>query len=309
MCKMRRIVACFFALVFLFCGCAAPKAQGKIKIVATVFSAYDFARAVAGGDAEVSMLLSPGTEIHSFEPTAEDIIAIENADIFIYTGGDSDVWVDRILGSIDISNKKIIRMVDKAKTLIYEEHADHGHTDHNHSDSPDEHVWLSPDNAKSIISAICRELCAVDSKNSAAYKERAESYCRDITLLDGETRDTIAAAKYKTLVVADRFPLKYLCAHYGLEAVAAFDACDHFVDADAKTVLKLIETVNQEKLSFVFYLENGSGYLADTVCRETGAEKIVINSMHTISREDFGLGITYIDIMRQNKEALERGLN
>ncbi len=296
---MRKILGLTLAFCLLLCGCARQAKSDKIKIVATVFPAFDFARAAAGDLAEVSMLLDPGAEIHSFEPSAEDILKIESADIFIYTGGESDTWIESVLAGTRNPDMTIIKMTDHSK-LIFE-----GHDGHSHAD---EHVWLSPENAKSITSAIADALAKIDSANAEHYQNNADAYCGEIERLSNETAAVVAAAPKKTLVVADRFPLKYFCEFYSLRAVAAFDACDQFADASAKTVFSLIDTVKSEGLSAVFYIENGSGYLADTVCEETGARKLIINSMHTVSLNDFEAGITYIDIMRQNKAALERGL-
>ena len=303
---MKKISLILAALVLFVCGCTAKQEPAdKLSVVATVFPAYDFARAVCGDDATVSMLLEPGVEVHSFEPTAEDIIKIEHADLFIYTGGEGDVWVERILKSIGNPDLNVIKMVDESALI-------HTHHDHNHGHShegADEHVWLSPDNAKSIVSAICGAVSGLDPENADRYQKRAGDYCAEITLLASETKEIIASAKHRTIAVADRFPLKYLCEYYSLEYTAAFDACDHLADADAKTVMRLIDTVKKEGLSHVFYIENGSGYLADTVCEATGAEKLMLNSMHTVSHEDFCSGLTYLDIMEHNKTVLERGLN
>ncbi len=303
---MKKLALALALSLLLLCGCEGKKAPEKISVVTTVFPAYDFARAAAGDKAEVSMLLPPGTELHSFEPSAEDILKIKNADIFIYTGGESDSWIERVL-SANGGGKKAIKMM-ACSTLIYHDQAHHEGELHSHEGGADEHVWLSPENAKSIVLEISAALGAADGENSAYYKACAERYCAEITRLDAETAAVIKNSPKSTIVVADRFPLKYFCHHYGLSHYAAFDACDLLADADAKTVLRLIDTVNREGLDTVFYIENGSGYLADTVCKETGAEKAVINSMHTVSREDFLGGVTYLDIMEQNKSALERGL-
>lgn len=301
---MKRVCLILAAVLLLLCGCAAPEKEDRaLSVVGTTFSAYDFARAVCGEDAAVSMLLEPGVEVHSFEPTAEDIVKIENADLFIYTGGEGDVWVERILKSINRPDMTVIKMMDESNLI----HTHHGH-DHGHEEA-DEHVWLSPDNAKSIVSAISGAASELDPENANGYQKRAEDYCAEITRLADETKKTVSAAKHKTIAVADRFPLKYLCDYFSLEYTAAFDACDLLADADAKTVTGLIDTVKTEGLSHVFYIENGSGYLADTVCEATGAKKLMLNSMHTVSLADFENGITYLDIMKHNKNALERGLN
>ncbi len=309
---MKRLLSIVVSCALMLCGCGVSETSREISVVATVFPAYDFARAVCGGE-DVYMLLDPGTEIHSFEPSPEDILKIENADVFIYTGGDSDTWVEKVLANIDTEDKKIIRMTDHSELIYGHGEEEHTHSAelvsaHEHSHGPDEHVWLSPANAQSIIYAISDALCNINLQSAGVYSKNASEYCRKIAQLADETAEVIKNAENKKIVVADRFPLKYLCQYYSLGYDAAFDACDLLADADAKTVLRLIDTVNNEKLNYVFYIENGSGYLADTVCEETGAEKIMLNSLHSISLDDFSAGITYLDVMEQNKSALERGL-
>ncbi len=302
---MKRIITLAATVLFLLfaCGCTEKAKKDEISCVATVFPAYDFARAVAGDDADVQMLLPPGTEIHTYEPSPQDITAIQNADIFIYTGGESDFWVQKVLSSVQTDNMQIIKMMENAELLC--EEGENGHN-HEHEHEYDEHVWTSPENAKKIITAVADAFGDVDAVNSKNYQERAKTYCDEIEKLAKETK--AVAEKVKKLVVADRFPLKYFCEYYSLDYLAAFSACDLLADADAQTVAELINTVRKEKISAVYYIENGSGYLADTVCSETGAKKIKINSLHTISRDDFLSGITYLDVMKYNKEALERGL-
>ena len=299
---MKKII-CVLLIMLLLCGCAAPQASSGIKIVAVNFPAFDFARAVAGGNAQVSMLLPPGSELHSFEPSPEDIIKIEQADIIIYTGGESDGWIDKILSSVG-GDKEVISMMD-CSSLICDEHHDHHDGDHHHAD---EHVWLSPDNAVSVIGAIADALCKTDGKHSAEYKQGAADYSDKIKAIAEQTKKTIENADTKHLVVADRFPLIYFCQYYSLDYTAAFAACDSFADADAKTVINLISAIEDNNLGAVFYIENGSGYLADTVCEETGAMKLRLHTMHTVSAEEFKKGVTYLDICEGNRLALERGL-
>lgn len=295
---MKKIICLTLALLLFSCGCSkkAPE-SGCLKVVATVFPAYDFARAVAGDLAEVSMLLDPGTEIHSFEPSAEDILEIKSADIFIYTGGESDTWIEDVLSSLNPKDTTVLKMTEHS-SLLYEE----GHT------HADEHVWLSPKNAESIIMAIAAAASEKDAASAQAYSANAEAYCAEIEKLANQTKELISLAPKREIVVADRFPLRYFCDFYNLDWLAAFDACDLFADADAKTVISLINRIKDKDLRLVFYIENGSGYLADTVCEETGADKLIINTMHTVTLEDFSSGVTYLDIMRQNYAALERGL-
>ncbi len=305
---MKKAIIFLVALVcFLLCGCDGERADG-LSVVAVNFPAYDFARATAGGRTEVKMLLPAGTDTHNYEPSPADIIAIENCDVFVYTGGESDSWVDKILGNIDTADKKIIKMLDCSRLLCEGEEHGEEHEEHGHSHETDEHVWLAPDNAQSITNEIAKALADIDSSNAEYYLENSEDYCKKILALSRETADIVAGAPVKKIVVADRFPLKYLCEYYSLEYTAAFDACDVFADADAATVAGLIESVRDSGIKYVYYIENGSGYVADTVAAATDAGTLIINSMHTVSRDDFLSGTTYLDIMEYNKKVIERGL-
>lgn len=303
---MKKAIICLAALLcFLLCGCEGERQDG-ISVVAVNFSAYDFARAAAGERAEVKMLLPAGTDTHNYEPSPADITAIENCDVFVYTGGESDSWVDKILGNIDTADKKIVKMIDCSRLLC--EGEEHGGEEHGHSHETDEHVWLAPDNAQSITNEIAKALADTDPSNAEYYLENSEDYCKKILTVARETAEMVDGALVKKIVVADRFPLKYLCDYYSLEYTAAFDACDVFADADAATVIGLIDSVRESGIEYVYYIENGSGYVADTVAEATGADTLMINSMHTVSRDDFLSGTTYIDIMEYNKKVLERGL-
>ncbi len=309
---MRRLGVVFVALLLLTAGCGVYKPSESLSVVATVFPAYDFARAVCE-DEEIHMLLPPGTEIHSFEPSPEDIVKIESADVFIYTGGDSDAWVDKVLNSVDTNDKTIIKMTDYSELIYGHGEEEHTHSteeadEHGHSHGADEHVWMSPDNAKKIVGVIADALASKNPSSAEGYRKNAEEYAGKITELSESTKELLQNADTRKIVVADRFPLKYFCNYYSLSYVAAFDACDLLADADARTVMELISTVKNENLGAVYYIESGSGYLADTVCRETGAKKLMLNSLHTISQSDFSGGMTYLDVMEYNKEMLKRGL-
>ncbi len=294
-------IAVAAVMILSLCGCHPAKTD-KLSIVTTVFPAYDFARAVAGERADIQMLIDPGTHTHSYEPSPADIISIENADLFIYTGGESDEWVDRVLNSVNTDGLSTVKMID----CVSHEHHDEQGDGHHHED---EHVWTSPENAKTIIDLIAQTLCSIDGQRKAEYIAAAESYCREITELAQQTKEVIENAAHKKIVVADRFPLKHFCEYFELDYEAAFDACDTFADADAATVIRLCNAVRNEDLSYVFCIENSSGAAARTVCEETGAEMLLLHSLHTVTLREFKDGMTYIDVMKQNKTALERGLS
>ncbi len=293
---MKRIIA-LFVLIFVFlCGCGVPKTDTDgVKIVASVFSAYDFARAVAGENAETAMLLDAGSEIHSFEPTAKDIVSIDESDVFIYVGGESDKWVERVLSAIDTEKVRVLKMTDYVPLL-----------NEDNSEEYDEHIWTSPANAKTLINAIAEVLAEIDKTGADKYKENAKAYCDKIDAAAEKTRQTVNNAKNKQIVVADRFPLKYFAEYYGLNYTAAFAGCEHDTDADLKTVTSLIDTVKSNNLSAVFHIELSDKKLASTVSQQTGAAIYELHSAHNITADDFKNGITYLDIMERNNAVLQK---
>ena len=215
------------------CGQSAEQEDdGKLHIVATIFPAYDFARAAGGDDADVTLLLPPGAESHSYEPTPADILAVQECDLFIYLGGESDAWVDTILDSAERTGATL-RMVDCVELLEEEtvegmqEEPGHDHEDHDLGEVKeiDEHVWTSPVNAAAITRTIGDTLAELDPARGEAYQERAEAYAGEIDQLDQDFRDFFATAPRKTIVFGDRFPIRYFAEEYDLDYYAAFPGC------------------------------------------------------------------------------------
>lgn len=291
---MKKTLVLFIVLLLLLVGCASPKNNSeKIEIVATNFVCYDFARAVAGDKAQISMLIPPGSDIHAFEPTAKDIADIQNCDLFLYIGGESDIWADKILYNKE--KDKIIKMID-CVTVI---ETDHG---------ADEHIWGSPDNAIKMVQKILDALCSIDSGNADFYKNCADKYINGITAAAEDTKAVIQNAKQKCVVVADRFPLIYFTEYYGLDYTAAFSVCEHDTDPSLHTVTHLMDTVKNKGLHAVYRIELSNLSVADAVSSATGAEILELHSYQNVSLDDFKKGVTYTDIMKRNCEALRKGL-
>lgn len=287
------------------------QADERLYVVSTIFPGYDFARQVAGEHVRLDMLLSPGSESHSFEPSPQDIIKIRECDVFIYAGGEGDAWVDDILASIDTEGKQIMAMTDLVKTVpeeIKEGMEDQDHDDHDHEPTMDEHVWTSPQNAMQISRAIADTLSVLDSANAAAYRSGAEAYCAGLEQLDAAFREVVDKAVRKTLIFGDRFPFRYLADEYGLDYYAAFPGCSTDTEASAKTVAFLIDKVNAEQIPVVFHIEFSNEKMADTICESTSAEKRQLHSCHNLSKADFEGGVTYLTLMYRNVEALKEAL-
>ncbi|MDR0624288.1 MAG: zinc ABC transporter substrate-binding protein [Treponema sp.] len=477
-------------------GDRAGTNNGKVTVVTTVFPPYDFVREIAGTNVNLTMLLPPGAESHSFEPTPRDIITVQNSDIFIYVGGESDAWVDRILSSMDTGKMRVISLMDCVEVVEEvivegmqdeEEGHDHGHShedegftiedvkdraltdwagdwqsvyphlldgtlepvmehkaesgektaseyyeqyktayatdvdrvnitagsmtfyrngvpakanyvykgtgviteddgslwvrykfeaagnppkgapryimfsDHLHAPAKtehfhiyasdesfdalmadtnpvnyptyypatltkneivaemighdheeeveyDEHVWTSPRNAQLIVEKISAALCEADPANAPGYRTNTAAYLEKLDALDAAFRDVASRAKRKTLVFGDRFPFRYFADAYGFSYFAAFPGCSTETEASAATIAFLINKVRDEKIPAVFHIELSNEKIAETICEDTGAKKLLLHAAHNVSKRDFDRGISYLEIMTKNTETLKEAL-
>lgn len=310
---MRRIL-CFLTAILLalpLLGCVKQPVRddGRIQVVATTFPAYDFARAVVGDAGTVTMLISPGTETHSYDPSPQDIRKIQTCDLFIYGGGESDAWMDDILSSIDTSAVTILAMTETV-SLLEEAHIHNPDEEHEHTEGAyDEHVWTSPANAAVIVAAVRDAVVKIDPENAAAYDKQAGAYIDEIGELDAEFAALVQDAKHKTVLFADRFPFLYFVQQYGLSYYAAYPGCAEKTEPGPKTVAYLIDMVKAEEIPVVFYTEFSDQRLADTVCEQTAARKLLFHSCHNVSKTDFSAGATYVSLMRQNLTNLRKALS
>ena len=303
------------ALSLAACGESdtAREEAAPVSIVTTVFPAYDFARQIAGERAEVILLVPPGAESHSFEPTARDMIRVQECTLFFCNGGESEAWVDDLLAEQPV---EALRMLDCVEALEEEEkegmqelHEEHEHEEEEEGPEYDEHVWTSPVNAVLICEALCERLCALDPEGESLYRANLERYCGQLRLLDEAFRRTVDGAKYHTVVFADRFPVRYFVEEYGLEYFAAFPGCADDTEPAARTVAFLIDRVRAEGLPAVFYIEFSNEKMADVVSEDTGCRKLLFHSCHNVSAEDLENGVTYLQLMWGNVNALKEALS
>lgn len=292
---MKKILSILIVLLLLT-GCSnnINKTDGKIKIVASNFPAYDFAQQIAGDLAEITLLLPPGAESHSFEPTPKDIINIQSSDLFICNGGTSEHWIESITASADVKN--IIQMSGYSETL---------YTD----DGYDEHVWCSPVNVMSIAQAIYENICILDSENCDIYTQNRDKFINELKSLDVTFKEITDKSQNKTIIFADRFPVKYFTEEYNLSHLSAFHGCSGEAEPNASDITKLINFVKENNVKGVFFIEFSNEKIADIVCEETGCEKYLFHSCHNISKEDFDKGETYLSIMKKNAENLRKVIN
>jgi len=275
----------------------------KLRVVATIFPLYDFTRAVAGGMADVTMLLAPGSSVHSFDPSIGDIRTLQSADVFFYIGGDGDVWVSGLLASGDITAVSV-RLMDSVQTV--QEQALPGEPAET---GADEHIWTSPANAIVMVNTIRDTLCAQDSAHADAYRANAAAYTASLQTLDNELHAVADTAARRTIVVADRFPFRYLVDELGLSYAAAYGGCSDQTDASVSVIERLINTVRDEDIHYVFYAELSNRDTARAVCEQTGVSALLLHSCETVSKADFDAGVTYLSIMERNKENLALALN
>lgn len=313
---MKRTAAILIALTLLClplagCGAEAAEETDGISVVATVFAPYDFARQLVGDRGEVTLLLPPGSEAHSYEPSPKDIIEIQNCDVFIYVGGVSDAWVTDVLESVG-DGVRTVTLMDCVE-LLEEEHVEGMEIDeHEHDDGEveyDEHVWTSPRNAKLICEKIAAALSEADPEGEAEYSAALEGYCAELDELDAAFTDVVANGVRNTIVFGDRFPLLYFAKAYGLEYYAAWPGCADEAEPSAATVAFLIDKVNEENVPVVFHIELSNEDMADTICEATGAEKLLFSACHNVTRAQFEEGVTYLDLMWQNVDALKEALS
>ena len=276
----------------------------RLSVVATSFAPYDFARQIGKGRAETTMLLSPGEESHTYEPTAADIMKIQNCDVFIYGGGESDEWVEDILGSIDTEKIAVIRMMQVTGAVTeklvegMEAEEEEGEAEY------DEHVWTSPTNAIKITKAILNAMCEKDGNNAGYYQNNAKSYMDELQGLDVAFSALRASAKDKYFVVGDRFPFRYLADRYSFRYYAAFPGCSAQTEANPVTLAFLINKIKSEKIPVVFKVDLSTGNIASSISEATGAKVMTLYSCHVISADDYANGETYVSLMKRNIDGL-----
>ena len=277
----------------------SPKKDKRpLKIITSNFVAYDFSRAILGEERDVMLLLKPGTEAHSFEPTPEDIISIKNSELFVYIGGESEEYLETLLENNKIPEEKTLRLID----FIELKTEDGG-------EEYDEHIWTSLRNSEKLVSIIKEKLIPLYPEREAELSKNASEYISRLEELDRKFSEVVASSEKNELVFADRFPFRYFTDDYNLKYFAAFPGCSEETEASAATIASLIEKVKENNLKVILKIELTSDKLAKTISNETGAKILELNSAHNISKEDFENKTTYFDLLEKNlaviKEALE----
>lgn len=307
--NFRTLICTILILALIACTVGSTLAAEEMcSIVCTSFPCYDIVRAVAGDRAEIQLLIKPGAEVHSFEPTPSDIMSLADCDLFVYVGGESDAWVTDILSSFGSEAPRTLRFFDCVEGIETEH--DHGaeHADHDEVEY-DEHIWTSPVNACAMVNAAADVLCEIDPVSEALYRENAAAYIGEIEALDAQIREIVATAARRELIFADRFPLLYFAREYDLEWYAAFPSCSSESEPSAKTIAALIDKVVSDEIPVIYVLELSNGRTAQAISAETGAQVRTFYSVQNVTESDFSAGETYVTLMQRNIAALQEGLN
>ena len=304
------------------CSCAAANtgsAGNKLSVVTTIFPEYDWAKAIAGeklSDIDLTLLLDNGADMHSFQPTARDIIKISSCDVFVYVGGESDEWVEDALKEAVNKDMQVVNLMDLLGGRAVEEEIVEGMQSEDVCEDEeeteyDEHVWLSLRNAQVFVTGIADAMAKADPENAATYEANAQSYNKTLDELDGRYKDAVANGSKDTLLFADRFPFRYLVDDYDLNYYAAFAGCSAETEASFDTVIFLAAEINDLHLDYVLVIESSDQKIAQTVIdnTETNTQEIlVMDSMQSTTTSDSTKGVTYVSLMEKNLEVLTAAL-
>lgn len=312
------------AMIIVACGIVILKGNKKnikendkneINIVVSNFASYDFLRAIVGNNNNVNIkfILGPGKDSHSYEPTAQDLIDIQNADLFVYIGGKMEEWALKVLDSMNeeklnafcIAND--VELAEEKEIDGVEEHEE----EHEHEEGAfDEHIWTSPKNAKLMVKSLCSEIIKIDEKNADIYNKNAEEYIKEIERVDTELKNVVDNKVRDRLIFGDKMPMQYFIDYYGLNVSAAFSGCSTDAEPSGKTIAYLIKVAKEEKIPVILYIELNTGKVAKTIASEVGdnCKAMKIQTLHNVEKNDFENGETWVTLMERNVEVLKEAL-
>ena len=288
------------------------KSNAKYKVVVSNFASYDFLREIIGDnkDVELIFLLGPGKDAHSYDPTPQDLVKIQEANVFVYVGGEMEKWSDKVLASLDKNGKEIICIADFVNTIEEKEvdGAEEEEEEEEEEGAFDEHIWTSPENAIKMVNALEKVMEKIDGENKEKYKKNADDYIVKIKDVDSKIQNIVDNKVRDRLVFADKMPMQYFMDYYNLEATAAFNGCSTETDPSAKTIAYLQNKIKKEKIPVILYIELNPGIVAKTIADETGAQAMQIQTLHNVSLDDFNNGETWVSLMTRNIDVLRSAL-
>ena len=314
---MKRVLSLALAFVMLFslAACSGAARRARVQIVTTSFPLYDWTRNIVGDTegVEITWLMDSGVDPHSFQPTTKDLVFVSDCDVFVYVGGESEAWADDAVASMKNENALVVKLLDGLQeAALAEEDVPGAEPEHEEEEEGalDEHIWMSLRAAQLCVTMICDALCAVDSENAETYTENAEHYCDALHELDHDYASAISESKLDTILVADRFPFRYLAEDYDLNYYAAFAGCSAETEASFQTVLGLSQKADELGLPVILVTENSTGDIAEAVSEGSQNEPPVrtLDSLQSVTSEIAADGVTYLSIMEQNLEVLKEAL-
>lgn len=350
---MKKNIAFIVVLVLIFTAITAViinvrhpgkrNNDDKIQIVATLFPQYDFAKQIGGDRVDVTLLLPPGTESHTYEPTPNDMVEINESSLFIYTGSEMEPWADNLISGM----KKDIRVLDLSKTVKlinteeFEEEHEHSEHEHHHDDGDEEeedeehehnhaededkeehehhheeghqhtydpHIWLNPQYAIKMVKSIEDELIKIDPQNADYYKTNADNYIKQIEELDTQFEETVENSASKKIAFGGAFAYAYFVERYDLDFISAYETCGESAEPSTSQIKEVIDYIKTNKIPVIFYKEYSTGNIAKTISEATGAKMLVFNTVHNVSKQEIENGASYVSIMKQNLDNLKQAL-
>lgn len=312
--KILSIALSVLLIVSIFSSCTSQvnTDDSRLSIVTTIFPLYDFVRQIAGDKINVMMLIPPGVESHSYEPTPADIIEIENADMFFFISEHTETWVTQLTSAV---KNKSVQIMGVAELIGIEIHGHNHEHDHLHDDSEahncetDEHIWTNLEYAASIVTFLGSEIAKLNTENKDFYLSNAKSYSDEILRLRDDFSAMISDSARRKIVSGSRFAMKNFANEFGLDFVAAFDSCVDNTQPSAGVMAKIINEIKNENIPVVFYEELTEPKIARAVSAETGAKMLLLHSCHNVSAKELKDGATYVSLMKINYNNLKEALN
>lgn len=311
--KIIAVLVTFFliiGIIFVALGNTKNNTQtnGKIAVVTSLFPEYDFVKQIGKERVNVQILLPPGAESHTYEPTPKDIVNINEADMFVFTSDIMEPWADKIANSID-SDTKIVQAAKNIDLIEIEHHHDEEDEEEHEAHKYDSHVWLNPQYAIKIVENITEELCEISPKDAEYFKDNAKLYIEELKKLDKEIEETITNSKKHKLVFGGEFAYIYFINRYGLEYATAYDGCGEGAEPSVAKIKEIVDTMNNEKIPVIFYQELSTGKIANMIADETNAKALLFHTAHNVTSKDLENGVTYVSLMKDNLENIKQALN
>lgn len=311
--KIITVLITFFiiiGIIFIALGNTNSNTQTteKITVVTSLFPQYDFVKQIGKEKVEVQILLPPGSESHTYEPTPKDIVNINEADMFIFTNDVMEPWAAKIANSID-SDIVIVQAAKNIDLIEIEHHHDDITQEHEETHKYDSHVWLNPQYAIKMVENITEELCKISPENAEYFKNNAKEYIEELNSLDKEIEETILESKENKLVFGGEFAYIYFIERYGLEYATAYDGCGEGAEPSVAKIKQIVDTITDEQIPVIFYQELSTGKIANMIADETNAKTLIFHTIHNVTSEDLENGVTYITLMKNNLENIKEALN